>query len=607
MKSVPSMYTIRLLQKVSATLSTTVRLKMLVLTLGMIVVGLMEMALAGAISLLGVTLASPEGLQNSRLGEVIFKCLPQLHQVVSSSSPLHMIIFVLILITMASIAKNLSAAALVYQQTKTSQSIAWNICTRLFAKYLSAPFIWHTQQDTSTLNTCLTWRIYVAFYCQCVMNIISQVIIVGILMAGAFVFAFQVAPLFFFGVGVTSIFIYIFTKKKAQQCGEAVRKVNIEVNKISLSALQGIQEVQIYNQQKALSEIVNMYASKAIMMEVTQNLCIFLPSWVLETVGMLFLLLVVLFMANSNASLVEISGALTLMAAVSWRVLPAVNKIVSNIIQLKVYHAQVETVMAHAEVATRPQAEANHEFRHSLEFCHVSFRYPQAEKDTLADVSFFIPTGAMIGCIGMSGAGKSTLVGLLTGLLAPQSGEIIVDGKRLSPGPGYLRIGYVPQAPYIMDISLAENIAFSAYGLKPDIQRVMACCNMAGMDFLDSLPNGVDTILGERGAHLSGGQVQRVAIARALYDNPDILIFDEATSALDSAAEATIQKTILSLYKEVTIITVAHKLTIMESCDYLFWLKDGTIFRQGEPETILAEYKQALHALPQPSNKETKF
>lgn len=227
------MHTLRLLQNISAILSTTVRLQVLVLTLGMIVVGLMEMALAGAISLLGVTLASPEGLQNSRLGGVLFKVLPQLHQAVPPSSSLHMIIFVLSLITVVSAAKNLSAATLVYQQTKTSQSIAWNICTRLFAKYLSAPFIWHTQQDTSTLNTYLTWRIYVAFYCQCAMNIISQVIIVGILMAGAFIFAFQVAPLFFLGVGVTSILIYTFTKKRHSNVEKLLVKLILKSTRLA--------------------------------------------------------------------------------------------------------------------------------------------------------------------------------------------------------------------------------------------------------------------------------------------------------------------------------------------------------------------------------------
>ncbi|MDL2321188.1 ABC transporter ATP-binding protein/permease [Desulfosarcina sp. OttesenSCG-928-B08] len=567
--------------------------------LGMIVTGLMEMILAGTISLLGMVLANPESIQHIDIVMCLYNFF--FHSQGGASPPLQMLLLILVLVTLASAAKNLSSAVLTYQQTNISYSIAWNIAMRAFANYLSAPFTWHIQQNTSDLNTYIIWRTNIGIYCQCAMVIISQFAITFLLMIGTFILAPRIAPLFFFSAGLTALLIYVFTKRKAQQCGEVMRRINISANKLSLSALQGIREVQIYNQQNSFRKAFNDHAPESIRTSIMQSIYLPLPSWVLETIGMLLLLLIVLVMVHFNTSFVEISGILTLMAAVSWRILPAVTKIAGNILQLKIYYAQVESVVEHAQLSVAHhvlEPHTTHEFCHSLELRNLSFRYPHAEQPALADISLSVQKGMMAGFVGASGAGKTTLVGLLTGLISPQSGEIVVDGIPVKPGPGYLRIGYVPQNPYIMDATLAENLAFSAYGQKPDLQRVIECCDMAAMDFLKDLPDGIHTILGERGVRLSGGQVQRVAIARAIYNYPDILVFDEATSALDGAAEAAIQNTILSLGKGMTIIIVAHRLVTVEPCDVLFWLKDGIIYRQGNTQKVLSDYKEFLRANP---------
>ena len=186
----------------------------------------------------------------------------------------------------------------------------------------------------------------------------------------------------------------------------------------------------------------------------------------------------------------------------------------------------------------------------------------------------------MIGLIGPSGAGKSTIVSLLTGLYTPRSGKILVDGQELNDSlrTSWMRgIGYVPQSPFLLNGSLAENIAFSQWGQEIDRQRVKECCRMAAMDFVDDLEDGIDTIIGERGVRLSGGQLQRVSIARALYNRPQLIIFDEATSALDNDTEQLVQKTIESLRENMTIIIITHRLTTVEYCNKLYYIKNGTI------------------------------
>ena len=156
---------------------------------------------------------------------------------------------------------------------------------------------------------------------------------------------------------------------------------------------------------------------------------------------------------------------------------------------------------------------------------------------------------------------------------------------------GWMRgIGYVPQNPFLLNGSLAENIAFSQWGEEIDRDRVRECCRMAAMDFLDDLENGIDTIIGERGVRLSGGQLQRVSIARALYNHPQVIIFDEATSALDTATEQAIQQTIESLRSHMTVIIIAHRLTTVEKCDWLYWVEKGHIQMYGNAEKVLSEY-----------------
>ncbi len=207
--------------------------------------------------------------------------------------------------------------------------------------------------------------------------------------------------------------------------------------------------------------------------------------------------------------------------------------------------------------------------------------------------------GSMVGIIGPSGAGKSTLVGILTGLLSPDSGCVSVDDVPLDAvrSAGWsVQIGYVPQTPFLLNASLADNVAFSRWGEAIDRDRVSACCRMAAIDFLDQLPEGLDTLLGERGTRLSGGQLQRVAIARALYSGPACIIFDEATSSLDGAAEAAIQRTINGLRDQMTLIVIAHRLSTVEMCDTVYWLEGGAVVDSGPAEVIVPAYRQALHA-----------
>ena len=296
----------------------------------------------------------------------------------------------------------------------------------------------------------------------------------------------------------------------------------------------------------------------------------------------------------------HVSATLALLAAVAWRLLPIMNRVVQGLIMMQQQLPTVEPILQKVrEVEALPQSTTEERLcplREEIRFEHVSFRYPntsEGRKDALQDISLRIPKDSMVGLIGPSGAGKSTIVSLLAGLYTPSSGKILVDGQELDDSlrAGWMRgIGYVPQSPFLLNGSLAENIAFSQWGQKIDRQRVEECCRMAAMDFLDELEDGLDTIIGERGIRLSGGQLQRVSIARALYTHPKFLIFDEATSALDGATEQAIQQTIENLRKHMTIVIIAHRLTTVKNCDWLYWIEKGVVYKKGTAEYILDMY-----------------
>lgn len=581
------------LRKIYALLSPHRQRQLLWLTAGMFVMSLVELGLAGAISLLGVALAAPDSLE--KIGPLwkFFQLLPSFGGGIPQS--IRMLILVMGMVCVATALKNVLTAAMTYWQGLVSQRVAWDIGIRIFDNYLYAPYVWHTQKNPAELAQYSGWRSYVASFLGGGLQLASQLGIMFFLMAGAFVMAPLISLLLYGVTACVALLVYKGAQRKARQTGEQVARVGVESSKVTHSALHGIREVQIYDQQEAFNRHFASFALPTATAAARQALYPPMPHWFLETVGMLLLLAAVILMATRGDSVAGITGTLTLMAAISWRLLPALNKIVGGVLQLKSNISPVETLLSSYLVVPRMQAKSAHQaFEHSLELRGVNFSYPQAKGAALRDIDLVIPKGSMVGLIGLSGAGKSTLVGVLTGLLAPQQGVLRVDGRVVPPVPGFLKIGYVPQNPYIIDASLAKNVAFCDWGGAVDEERVRRCCRMAAMDFLEDLPQTIHTVLGDRGVRLSGGQVQRVAIARALYGDPDILLFDEATSALDGAAEAAIQSTILNLRKDMTIVIVAHRLSTVQGCDTLYWLDGGGVRRFGKAQDMLAEYGSYL-------------
>jgi len=209
---------------------------------------------------------------------------------------------------------------------------------------------------------------------------------------------------------------------------------------------------------------------------------------------------------------------------------------------------------------------------------HLAFQYPGGQHEVLQDVSFTVPKGSFVGVVGPSGAGKTTFVDILLGLLTPTGGKITIDGVDIQSNiRGWqANLSYVPQSIYLIDGTIKDNVALGVPPEDFEEDLLIRVLKMAELyDFVEELPKGVDTMVGERGVKLSGGQRQRIGIARALYYKPDVLVLDEATSALDNETEKSITDTILKLKGQITIISIAHRVSTLEACDFKIKFENG--------------------------------
>ena len=403
-------------------------------------------------------------------------------------------------------------------------------------------------------------------------------------------------------LAIFSVFaIQLIYKKTLRKYGVLLRVAERENSQVSLEAIQGSKEILVARRQdyfvKRYIESINKHIKACIKIEMAG----LTPGYIIEMICVAGLLIAIVIQTGTMGASTEMIGTLSVMAISAFRILPNVAAISSTINSIRgrmpAFNAAYETIrkvdslgQENREDIAGSEANPTTEeiiFNNELKLNHVSYRYPNTSKYILQDVDFTIKARTSIGIIGPSGAGKSTLVDVLLGLLIPEKGNITMDGEDIRDlGVRWNRnVGYVPQSVYLTDATIRENIAFGIPEGQIDDTMVWNALEMAQLaDFVRKQPNGLDTCVGERGVKFSGGQRQRVAIARALYLNPEILILDEATAALDNETERTLMEAIESLQGQKTLIVVAHRLTTIQKCDYVYEVSEGKIVERDKKE-----------------------
>ena len=492
--------------------------------------------------------------------------------------------------------KSVFLAYLVWRQTAFGFTIQLLLSQKLFNIYLKQPYTFHLQRNTAQLiqNTINEVSIYsLRIIIPLIILITESMVLLGI----------GLLLLYFEPVGATVVILVLgsaawgfhrSTRTRIARWGkDRLLHDGLKLKHLQ-QGLSGVKEVKLLGREEdflAKFKQHNTFSAKVGMFHTTLQQ---LPRLWLELLAVLGLTTIVLSMLFQGRDMSSIMPILGLFAAAVFRLMPTVTRMLGSVQSLRYGAPVVETLYNEFKLdSPELYSQASDEiflFQDELRIESVSFVYPGAKKKSLIDISVSIKSGETIGFIGPSGSGKSTLVDVILGLLYPDKGQIIADNKNINKNlrAWQNQIGYVPQMIYLTDDSLRRNIAFGLSDEEIDNTAVWRAIKAAQLDsYVDELPDGIETIVGERGVKLSGGQRQRIGIARALYHDPSILVLDEATSALDESTEFRVMQTINELHGKKTILLIAHRLTTVKNCDRLYRIENGRVVGEGSPESML--------------------
>lgn len=411
-----------------------------------------------------------------------------------------------------------------------------------------------------------------------------------------------VSMIFLMGISLC-LLIFVF-RNKMRRVGDYYRECTAQVNKYLYESFQGIKDVIVFHKEQYFIGKYAVSFTNQQTAEVAKTIASESPAYFIEAVFVSGLIAVVGLKVITGSDTAIFVPQLSAFAIAAFRILPSIGKISAGFNQLicacPALNAAYEN-LKEAEAFKQESRVQNSDvrigmkvFEREITIRDMQWKYHNSPGYVIKDLNLTIQKGKSVALIGESGAGKSTMADILLGLLVPEKGEIEVDGVSIYQMMDAWKamIGYVPQTVFLTDDTIRHNIAFGVDEKDIDENRIRRAVEKAQLtDTIAALPDGLDTVLGERGTRFSGGQRQRVAIARALYNDPDILILDEATAALDNETENAVMEAIDALQGYKTLVIIAHRLTTIRNCDEIYEIKEGKAFRR-EKEEIFPE----LHA-----------
>ncbi len=575
------------------------RLELLGMLGGILALACLEMASVATLALMAAVIADPGSL----LASPRLAGFPALAAFLRALGHTRLILAVSAAAGVLLAAKNAGAALLAYASASLGARLDAHFGELLLAAILRKPYPWRLCRNTADLFTLVTWRKHLgAGILFMIIQTVADVLVICFLLAGLLVVSPLVSGLLLGAAALAGFAVLRLSRPYFEKVGARYKAAEGDVNRQVTQTLQGNKEITLFGLIPVALADFRARANRYAQLEGIYRLLSRLPSLVFEVMGfgILFLTIAVLLWRNQGSP-AAILGVLTLLTVTAWRVLNAVNRILSSISAIRLDLPPARKVLEHLTdipADASPATAAPLAFGREITFSGVAFTYPDSPRPALAGIDLTIAQGQSLGIAGRSGSGKSTFVDVLIGLLPPDAGEVRVDGVALGPANArdfWHCVGYVGQNPFIADATLAENIAFGQPRERWDAARLTRCCRLAHVDeFLTVLPAGLDTPLGEGGAKLSGGQRQRVAIARALYREPDLLILDEATSALDMSSENALAETIKELAGQVTLVVVAHRPNTLAACETMLWLEDGRVREYGPIDDVFDRFNREM-------------
>ncbi len=463
---------------------------------------------------------------------------------------------------------------------------------RLMRAYLNRPYEYYLHANSAEIIRTVTTDVANTY--SLMLQILSLATD-GVIFLGLAAMILVIDPMMALMVGVTMGLVLLIIKKAFKpillKAGREQQYHNGQMIKWINQSVLGVKEVIISHKEQYFVDQYSIHGQIHADTNRKHNLLTGVPGMITESVMMTGILLYLLYFVLSGRDMTSMLPQLAAFAAAAIKIMPSVSRMsasMNSITYLRPFFMRVsddlqeQLKMGDALDGDDGSQETEPlKLRESILLDHVTFSYDQSDRYILRDASMTVPVGKTVGVVGASGAGKTTAIDILLGLLKPSGGRVLADGVDISDHySAWLKnIGYIPQMIFMLDDTIRRNVAFGV--TEVDDERVWAVLREAQLEeHVRSLPEGLDTEIGERGIRLSGGQRQRLGIARALYHNPDLLIFDEATSALDNETEAAIMDSINHLKGRKTMIIIAHRLNTIENCDMIYRVENGTITRE---------------------------
>lgn len=514
------------------------------------------------------------------------------------SSTDHFLIALGILICAVYLFKNLY---LTFQQNcmlKFSYTTRMHLATKLLSTYMAEPYTFHLNKNISELQRSLQYD--ANQFMQLINSSLQALAEVAVVICLGIYLIYVSPTISMVIIGLVVICIGLFfwiSKKFSKRIGAQNEAYNAKLYQWINQSLGGIKEVKVLNREKFFVDSYKEVYKKLIKGAKNNEMLAAVPKYILETVCIIGMIIAVIGKLlwgrrDLNAFVVQMSA----FAVAAFRLLPSVGKIsayINNIMysipSLDLIYKDLKEIENFIPKENDISAIEKWNFDNSIELLNVSYAYEGTDKKVLNNISLTIRKGETVALIGSSGAGKTTLADVFLGLLIPQQGSIRVDGKNIyeNINSWHRMLGYIPQTIYLSDDTIRNNVAFGIKEEDIDEQAVVEALKKAQLyDFIQTLEQGLETFVGDRGVRLSGGQRQRIGIARALYCNPEVLVLDEATSALDTETETAVMEAIDSLKGYKTMVIIAHRLTTIQNADKIYEVVDGNVVIRSKEDIL---------------------
>ena len=479
------------------------------------------------------------------------------------------------------------------QQFQFLATMQADLSNRLIFKLLNFSFVYHSQKNIAESQNVVIHDVTNLFsvitsLIKLMTDILSTLLIILFLL----IQSPEITGLIL-GLGTLCIIIYFgIFRKKILQYGCKIRQARVDMTKAVNQSLGGIKEVKVLSRESFFYD--TFVTSSDVFVEAFSNIRSLdnIPKLIVETVCFGGAFLILSLFLGGNIDFTAYIPELSIFVLAAFRILPSITRTSTYINAILYNRVSIDTIYRTLLVEKDPatlylsdtdKLDPPSDHLEDIIIRDLSFSYPDTDISVLSNVSFTIPAKKSVAFVGASGSGKTTLLDVILGINTPTTGGVFYQNKSVHHHFEHWskHIGYIPQQVYLLDETIRDNVAFGIPREQINEPRILRALEQAQLfDFVGTLPNGLDTIIGDRGVRLSGGQRQRLGIARAIYHDPPILVLDEATSALDNDTEKAVMEALIGFQGSKTILIIAHRLTTIEHCDLIFRVENGTVTKE---------------------------